>query len=223
MPVPERTQAVERHLLRDTAYETLRNAIVTGTLAPGETLHDGEICAWLGLSRTPVRAALARLEDDGLVESAPQRFTRVMPLTAEDAAALFPVIAALHSLAAELAVPRLEPQDVQLLRACNARHIAALETRDARVAYATDDDFHNVLVTCSANPEIVRTLARLAPRLARLELLRTGVLPGRRALAQHEAIMDRAARRDAAGTASATREHWRDVGTMVARSLTPRD
>ena len=55
----------------------LREAIVDGTLAPGEQLHDEELCGWLGLSRTPVRDALRRLRDEGLVEMAPQRFTRV--------------------------------------------------------------------------------------------------------------------------------------------------
>ena len=82
MPVPRERQTVERHLLRDTAYEKLCRAIVSGTLAPGEMLHDHELCAWLGLSRTPVRGALARLEEEGLVETAPQRFTRVAPLRA---------------------------------------------------------------------------------------------------------------------------------------------
>ena len=51
-----------------------------GTLAPGERLRDQELCEWLGLSRTPVREALSRLEQDGLVETAPQRYTQVAPL-----------------------------------------------------------------------------------------------------------------------------------------------
>ena len=80
MPVPEHRATVERHLLRDTAYSRLCDAIVAGTLMPGEQLHDGELCSWLGLSRTPVRDALSRLEDEGLVETAPQRYTRVTPL-----------------------------------------------------------------------------------------------------------------------------------------------
>ena len=68
MPVPDKRAAIERRLLRDTAYVALCDAIVDGTLAPGETLHDDELCAWLGLSRTPIRGALVRLEDEGLVE-----------------------------------------------------------------------------------------------------------------------------------------------------------
>jgi DNA-binding GntR family transcriptional regulator len=219
MPVPDERGAVERHLLRDTAYKTLCDAIVAGTLAPGEMLHDTELCSWLGLSRTPVRGALARLEEEGLVETAPQRFTRVTPLHQADAHALFPVIAALHALATELAVPRLTTADLRRLRRENDRHMTALAARDAVATYASDDGFHDVFVSASGNPELPRVLSRLLPRLHRLELLRTGALPGRRALAQHEAIIARAARGDAAGAASAVRENWLTFGGLVERSL----
>src|SRR3954447_10904271 len=80
MPVPADRAALERDLLRDRAYTTLRDAIVDGTLQPGERLRDQELTEWLGLSRTPVRDALSRLEQDGLVETEPQRLTRVAAL-----------------------------------------------------------------------------------------------------------------------------------------------
>src|SRR3954471_634152 len=130
MPVPEKRGAVERHLLRDEAYRALSEAIVGGTLAPGEVLHDDELCSWLGLSRTPVRGALLRLEEEGLVETAPQRFTPLKPLMEGGARPLFPVLAALHGLATELAVPRLEPAQLARLRQRNDQHIAALNARD---------------------------------------------------------------------------------------------
>lgn len=221
MPVPNEQGAVERHLLRDTAYDSLCEAIVSGTLAPGELLKDTELCSWLGLSRTPVRGALARLEDEGLVETAPQRFTRVAPLEQDDARALFPVLASLHALATELAVPRLESSDIRWLRRENDVHIATLTARDAGGAYASDEIFHGVFVTASGNPEIARVLDRLAPRLHRLEQLRTGPLPGRRSLAQHEAIIARAGAGDAAGAATAARENWLTFGALVERSLAP--
>ena len=90
-----------------------------GTLAPGERLRDQELCKWLGLSRTPVREALGRLEQDGLVESAPQRYTQVAPLYRREVQDAFPVVASLHALAAELAVPRLTAADVDAMRAAN--------------------------------------------------------------------------------------------------------
>src|SRR3954470_6004381 len=127
MPVPDRSAALERDLLRDRAYVVIRDAIVDGTLAPGERLRDQELTQWLGLSRTPVREALARLEADGLVETAPQRFTRVALLDRREAADAFPVVAALHALAAELGGPRLTPIDVDRMKEANARLAGALK------------------------------------------------------------------------------------------------
>src|SRR4051812_696811 len=107
MPVPAAHATLERDLLKDRAYAAIRDAIVDGTLQPGEKLKDQELCSWLGLSRTPVREALGRLEQDGLVETAPQRFTRVAPLDRREARDAFSLVAALHALAAELAAARL--------------------------------------------------------------------------------------------------------------------
>jgi DNA-binding GntR family transcriptional regulator len=220
MPVPQQRDAIERHLMRDTAYQALCDAIVAGTLAPGETLHDGELCDWLGLSRTPVRGALTKLEDVGLIETAPQRFTRVALIEPADASTLFPVLASLHALATELAVPRLERMGVERLRHENDLHIRALESGDRAAAYLSDDRFHRVMVDTSGNAEVGHLLDRLEPRVRRLELLSPGPLPGRRSLAQHEAIIARAAAGDGARAASATRENWLELGAMIQRSLT---
>ena len=219
MPVPQQRDAIERHLMRDTAYQALCDAIVAGTLAPGETLHDTELCEWLGLSRTPVRGALARLEDVGLIETAPQRFTRVALIEPDDARTLFPVLAALHALATQLAVPVIDRTGLERLRHENDLHIRALESRDRAAAYLSDDRFHRVMVDTCGNPEIAHLLDRLEPRVRRLELLCPGPLPGRRSLAQHEAIIARTASGDVTRAASATRENWLELGAMIERSL----
>jgi DNA-binding GntR family transcriptional regulator len=219
MPVPEHRRAVQRHLLRDDAYDALREAVVSGLLAPGEQLHDDELCAWLGLSRTPVRLALARLADEGLVETAPQRYTRVAPLRADDAHDLFPVLAALHGLATELGVPRLSRDDVAGLRAHNDRYAAALRDARAIAAWEADHQFHAVFVAASDNADVAGLLDRVAPKLARIEALHAGVLPGRRSLAQHEAVVARAAAGDAVRAATAARENWLELGALLERSL----
>src|SRR5436190_1052312 len=160
MPVPA-NDPFERDLLRDRAYAAIRDAIVDGTLAPGERLRDQELQAWLGLSRTPVREALARLEQDGLVESAPQRFTRVAPLDRRAARDAFPVVAALHALAAELAHPRLVAADVARMEEANAGFAGALAAGDVDAALAADDAFHDVFLKAGANSEIPKALDRL--------------------------------------------------------------
>ncbi|MCW3013663.1 MAG: transcriptional regulator, GntR family [Solirubrobacterales bacterium] len=219
MPVPTENRTAERRLLRETAYVAIRDAIVAGTLAPGERLHDTELCDWLHLSRTPVRDALTRLEDEGLIETSPQRYTRVRSLTPQDARDSFPLLAVIHALAAELAVPRLGTVELTELRLANEAFVAAMEGGAATATYAADDRFHQVFVTACDNKDVVQALERMDARLHRLEILRTGALPGRRSVAQHEAIIARAAAGDATATASATRENWLTLGALVERTL----
>jgi DNA-binding GntR family transcriptional regulator len=219
MPVPGHRDAVERRLLRDTAYTALCDAIVEGTLMPGERLHDTELCAWLGLSRSPVRDALSRLEDDGLVESRPQRYTRVTRVTRREVRDMFAVLAGLHALATDLAVPVLTQDDIARLDRENEAFVAALRRRDVAAAHAADERFHEVFVAAAANREVVRALDRLTPRVRRLKRQLGDALPDRRSVAQHQAIVSRARIRDAAGAASAVRENWRTLGALLDRAL----
>ena len=223
MPVPDHPAAVDRHLLRDTAYERLSEAIVDGTLAPGESLHDRELCGWLGLSRTPVREALSRLRDERLVEMEPQRYTRVARMGLVDVHEIVPVLATLHGLATELAVPRLEATDLRALRMENDRFISGLRARDAAAAYEADARFHGVFVAASGNAELPRLLHRMSPRLHRLECLGAGGLPGRRSVAQHEAIISRAELGDAPGAAAAARANWTTLGSVLERAFLSTD
>jgi DNA-binding GntR family transcriptional regulator len=219
MPVPDHRAAVDRHLLRDEAYEKLCAAIVDGTLEPGEDLHDAELCDWLGLSRTPVRDALSRLRDEGMVEMAAQRFTRVAALDADDVAEVVPLLACLHSFATELAVPRLGRDHVQELRVHNDAFVAALQLRDARATWDADERFHDVFVDECGNAEIARVLSRLLPRLHRLQAMSAGRLPGRRSVAQHMSLIMRAETGDAPHAAAAARENWLTLGMVLEQAF----
>ena len=101
MPIPESGPKISRTLARDDAYNKLRGWIIDGTLKPEEVLHDQHIAALLGVSRTPVREALRRLEDEGLVETGGwNRWTRVqLPLDLNRAAEIYAIIEVLEVLA----------------------------------------------------------------------------------------------------------------------------
>jgi DNA-binding GntR family transcriptional regulator len=71
VPIPSPVTKPERRLLRDDVFQQLRDAIVDGTLTPGEQVRDVDLAEWLGVSRTPVREALLRLTETGLVTAAP--------------------------------------------------------------------------------------------------------------------------------------------------------
>jgi DNA-binding GntR family transcriptional regulator len=208
MPIPSDAKAPTRELLRDNVYLTLRNAIVDGTLAPGERLRDTEIETWLGVSRTPIREALLRLERAGLVISQPGRSTTVAPFDATSTASAQQVAASMHELAARLAVPRLSTDDLAALTHANDAFGAAIAAHDTEAALAADDLFHDVLVRASGNAMIAEVLETATPLLRRVERLRFGSLAARDSVAQHAAMIAAAHARDAEGTAALARENW---------------
>src|SRR5580698_2187462 len=215
MPVPEGQGLVTRSLLRDNAYRMIRDAIVDGTLAPGERLNDPELIAWLGVSRTPIREALARLELAGLVQSKPGRFTIVSPLSMRQARAAQSVAAAMHELAVRGAVPLLSDYELDQMRAANARFAAALHNGDAEEALAADDQFHDVAVTASANPVIRSVLEQVTPVLRLVERLRFSSLSGRGSVAAHDNIIRFCAAGDVEHAALAARANWQTLAPLL--------
>ncbi|MEJ2888863.1 GntR family transcriptional regulator [Actinomycetospora aeridis] len=208
MPIPCRSAGTDRSLLRDQAFRTLRAAIVDGTLEPGERLNDAELCAWLGVSRTPVREAVARLEQIGLVTVRPGSSTTVSPLDVRAAAEAQSVAAAMHELAAREAVPVLGDADLEAMTTTNDRFADALDSGDIEGAIDADGAFHAVLVDVAANSRLRAVLEDVTPLLRRMERARFGSLTGRASVAQHARIVELARAGDAEGAARANRENW---------------
>jgi DNA-binding GntR family transcriptional regulator len=223
MPVPESRGLVTRSLLREDAYRAIRDAIVDGTLAPGERLNDASLVAWLGVSRTPVREALARLEQAGLVRTKPGRHTIVSPLDVRAVHAARSVTAAMHELAVREAAPNLSAAELDAMRKANDRFVLALRREDADAALAADDAFHDVTVDASANQAIRTVLEQFTPVLRRVERLRFSSLSGRASVAQHARIIDLCASGDAEGAATATRENWQTLAPLLDTPLAEGD
>ncbi|WP_394828540.1 GntR family transcriptional regulator [Pendulispora albinea] len=211
--------AVPRRLLRDEAYGRIRDAIIDGTLAPGEAIRDGELAERLGLSRTPVREALARLSDEGLVESKPGSFTRVTPLSRRDVMDAHVVVLTLHELAVRTAVPKMTETDIHELTDANARFTEALDAADVERALQADDAFHEVFVRVSGNRAIAATIERYTPLIRRLERLRFGSLPGRGSVKVHARIIRACAARDPEAAALLTVQNWSTLGHLIDRAL----
>ena len=208
MPVPSAQGLVNRSLLRDDAYRAIRDAIVDGTLAPGERLNDPELSAWLGVSRTPIREALARLERAGLVQTKPGRHTIVSPVDVRAVHEAQSVTAAMHELAVREAVPGLRPVEIEAMRAANERFADALHRMDVDAALAADDAFHAVAVDACANHAVRSVLDQFTPVLRRVERLRFGSLSGRDSIAQHARIIELCAVGDAEAAARLARANW---------------
>lgn len=215
MPIPAPADSVSRSLLRDDVYLRLRDAIVDGTLEPGEQLRDGDLAAWLGVSRTPVREALLRLQQGGLVVARPGRSTTVATLDARAIRDAQAVVASMHELAVRQAVAQLTDADLDRMREANDRFAAALRADDVDAALAADDDFHAVPVEAAANEALRGVLEQFTPSLRRLERLRFASLSGRGSVALHDRLVERCAAGDVDGAAATSYETWQTLEPLL--------
>lgn len=214
MPIPPSAPAIDRHLLRDDVYGRLRDAIVDGTLAPGEQLRDGELAAWLGVSRTPVREALLRLAEVGLIVAKPGRSTTVSSLDRRAVRDARDVVAAMHELAVREAVGSLTEADLEAMRAANHRFRAAIEQGDLEAALRADDDLHGIPVAVAANQALVRVLDQFTPVVRRAEMLRFSSLEAQASLARHDELIQLCAAGDAHQAAAIAFDTFHSLATI---------
>lgn len=186
----------------------LRDAIVSGELEPGSVIRDGELAEGVGLSRTPVREAMARLVDEGLVETKPHSWTRVTPLVLREVRDALVVVQAMHELAVRLAVPLMTTRHHARMRAANKRFATALGKGDVYAALEADDELHGVSIDALGNRVIAATIERQLPLIRRLEKLRFGSLLGRRSIAWHDQLIDACEEGDVESAVTITTRIW---------------
>lgn len=206
---------VPRSLLRDEAYGRIRQAIIEGTFPPGTNLRDVDLAAELGLSRAPVRQALTRLADDGLVESKPQSFTRVAPLVSDDVRDALQLVRTLHEFAVRTALPWLTAEHVAHMRSANARFTEAVAAGDVPTAIEADDELHDIPVRICGNRALVTTVDRYTPLLRRLEWARFSTLPAHRSIRRHDQLIDAIEAGDTDAAVRITGTIWAELTPLL--------
>ncbi|MFD9889922.1 GntR family transcriptional regulator [Amycolatopsis sp. NPDC059027] len=206
---------VSRSLLRDEAYERIRNAIIDGSLPPGTALRDADLAEQLGLSRAPVRQALTRLTEEGLVDSKPQSYTRVAGFVPDDVREALELTRVLHELAVRQAMPRLGASEVAEMRAANDRFAEAIAAGDVAAAVAADDELHDVAVRACGNRAVAATIDRYTPLLRRLEYARFASLPAQRSVRRHTELIDAIEAGDVDRAAAIVSTIWTDLEPLL--------
>ncbi|MGH3141543.1 MAG: GntR family transcriptional regulator, partial [Gaiellales bacterium] len=145
------------------ATEVIREAIIDGRLAPGERLKEEELARELGLSRTPIREALAVLQAEGLVDTAPNKGATVRSHDAEDLDDLYRLRALLEGYAAGRAATKMQPEQVaELFASCE--RFEALADGDVAPLVKENMHFHSTIVEAAASgrvAELVRKVIEL--------------------------------------------------------------
>lgn len=161
---------IQRTFVRHAAYATLRDWILDGTLAPGAQLRDKELAEQLGVSRTPIREALLRLEDEGLVKTKANRSTLVSSIDFHNAFHLYSIVWTLERLALSQAFGSITDAHIQQMTEANERFLQKMKTKDRLGALEADHDFHHIYIQLSQNQEMEKILYEIKTKLKRLDL-----------------------------------------------------
>lgn len=212
-----KTQPIQRTSLSEEVYQRLQQQIITLALAPGQKLNDQELAEAFGVSRTPVREALKKLEEEGLVVAKRGSRTNVTMLDATQARQTFPIVATLHALAARLAFP-LSEADITRLMELNQTFQEAIDRGDAASALQLDDAFHGLFLKRSQNGQLADTLNRLTPLIRRLEYAQFS-RHGHDSVTDHQTIIEACQNGNIEALVRATEHNWNGLGRHLIASL----
>lgn len=156
--------------LRDVVFNTLRQAIIKGDLKPGERLLEIQLADKLGVSRTPVREAIRKLELEGLVTMVPRRGTTVLGITKKHLKDVLEIRSALEELALELACRRITPEQYEELVRLETLLEEKQDSDNAFELSDIDEKFHEQIYQATNNPRLIQLLANLREQMYRFRL-----------------------------------------------------
>ncbi len=209
MPIPAKNKPINRSFMREEVYNTLLSWIMEGELRPGEKLLDKELAKNMGVSRTPVREALRRLEDKELVESSANRWTRVSEVSIKEPEMIYPIIMALEEIAVSQAMAHLTEGDFEKMAQANKALGKALAEENPVKASMADIRFHDIFIERSGNQHLVTILGDLKIKSRRVEVTYfEGYACAKYPLDEHDRILDALGSRDVALAQSLVRANW---------------
>ena len=201
--------SVSRTSLVDVAYQAIRRRILDNVYPPGLQTLEQTLASELGISRTPLREALTRLQEEGLVELIPRHGMRVLPVSPTDMREIYVVLTALESAAAELLAQR-RPSEAELKPLVEAsRDMArALKADDLDAWAAADEHFHQGLLELTANQTLIDVVGLLSDRAHRARMFTLRLRPKPvNSTQEHLALLERIRAGDAKGAVDVNRAH----------------
>lgn len=204
--------------LREIVYEQLKMQILTGKIAPGTRMMEVELADEMGVSRTPVREAIRKLEKEGLVTIEPRRGAYASDISVKDMVDTLEVREDLEGLAAALAASRMTEKEMEELRAITDGYSEAIQNSDTEKIIEYDEKFHKYIVACSENKTLIQlseTVQELALRFRYLyydDFSRYENMP-----VEHKQIVDAIISGDAEAARRTADDHVKKLKEFVIR------
>jgi DNA-binding GntR family transcriptional regulator len=206
--------------LRELVLEAIREAIKNGTLQPRERLMEIQLADDLGVSRTPVREALRKLEQEGFIVMVPRKGAYVSDLSMKDVADVFEIRAALDGLAGGLAAERITEDELDLMERMLVEKGEAINQHDIDKLVEADTRFHEAMYMASRNERLSNIISNLREQIQRFRLTSLSV-PGRSedSLKEHRQILEAIQARDIQLARQLAQEHIENAETVLIDSL----
>lgn len=209
--------------LRDVVFNTLRQAILKGELAPGERLMEIQLADRLGVSRTPIREAIRKLELEGLVLMIPRKGAEVAKISEKSLRDVLEVRRSLEELAIELACQRMGSDEIVQLEEAQASFREAVEKGDAMAIAESDERYHDIIYFGTGNSRLVQILNNLREQMYRYRLEYIKDEDKRQILlVEHEHILKAMKGHHTAEAKEAMREHIDNQEITVSRNIKER-
>jgi DNA-binding GntR family transcriptional regulator len=210
-----------RGLLKERAYAEIKREILAGTLAPGSFLAERQLAAQLGMSKTPVRSALERLESEGFLSISPQQGAIIRDLSVSEIADQYEIRTAIESFVVRALAGKLTPPQVGLLRAnLEAQQANLAAGGDVPRGVSLDKEFHGLFCQFLGNQEILRVMGQLRDKTHRV-IFRVFTIDGQRMVRsceEHQSIAEAVFQGEPSLAASRIEAHLR----FGMESLVPR-
>lgn len=206
--------------LRDVVFNTLRQAILRGELQPGERLLEIHLADKLGVSRTPIREAIRKLELEGLVLMIPRKGAVVAEITEKSLRDVLEVRRALEELAMKLACEKILDEEIEELKVAAKEFEDALKTGDVTVYAEADVKFHDIIYRTTDNQRLIQLLYNLREQMYRyrVEYLKRDDSHDT-LLAEHQYIIETLEKRNADEAIKAICAHIDNQVTAVADTI----
>ena len=206
--------------LRDVVFNTLRQAILRGEMEPGERLMEIQLAQKLGVSRTPIREAIRKLELEGLVIMIPRKGAEVAHITEKDMRDVLEVRCTLEELAVALACKNVTPERIMDLRAANKVFESAIVSKDVVNIVDADVQFHDTIYAMTDNDRHIQIINKLREQMYRYRLeyvkdARTHSI----LINEHNDIIQKLADKDVEGAKMFMRQHIRNQEKGIIRLL----
>ena len=206
--------------LRDVVFNTLRHAILKGELEPGERLMEIALAQKLGVSRTPIREAIRKLELEGLVVMVPRKGAEVADITEKDLRDVLEVRTALEELSIELAMKNMNDDDCKQLTEANKLFAKDSEGDDLIKIAEADVAFHELIYMATGNKRLIQMINNLREQMYRyrLEYIKDKSTHAR-LVDEHNRIIDAMVKNDVAAAKAAIKLHVENQEENILKSM----